>query len=71
MATLATNKRNEVLTTKVDKLDEEVRQCSESLQDIKVALAAMNAKYNHILSIFPDKSEKDVLSNANAINNNG
>lgn len=50
----------------VDKLNEEVRQCVGSLQDIKVTLAAIDAKYDHILSLLPkgDNENKEGLNNS-------
>ena len=71
MTSTANNTRTEVLTTNVDKLDEEVKQCVGSLQDIKVTLAAMDAKYDHILSLLPNKATKEGSCNNNTIDHNG
>lgn len=57
------NTRTEMLTTKVEKLDDDVRQCAGALNDIKVTLAAMDSKYDHILSLLPDKGDKKGLPN--------
>ena len=54
---MTNNTRTKVLTMKVDKLDEEVKQCVGSLQDIKVTLAAMDAKYDYILSLLAKRAE--------------
>ena len=56
---MATNTKNEVLATKVDELDEEVGHCVRALQDIKVILAAMTSKHDHILSLLSKKAENE------------
>lgn len=38
-----------------------VRQCAGALNEIKVTLAAMDSKYNHILSLFCPKREIEVV----------
>ena len=60
-----------MLTTKVDKLDVEVRQCVGSSQDIKVTLIAMDAKYENILLLLPSKAAKQGSSNNNDTDHNG
>lgn len=60
IANLATNTRNEVPTTKVDKIDE-VRRCTGSLKDIE---------YDHIFSLIPegDEENKEGSRNSNGTN---
>ena len=71
MTSMTDNTRTEVLSTKVDKLDDEVRQCTRSLQDIKVTLVARDAKYDHILSLLPSKAEPKGSSNGNGLDHKG
>ena len=68
---MTNNTKTEVLRMKVDKLDEEVKQCVGSLQDIKVTLVAMDAKYDHILSLLPKKGVHEYSSINNVTDDNG